>query len=165
VKLPWIQWKNLSCRIDAFTTVAYFVFFNDFSEDIFPPIQGLKLPDEIHPLGVLLRDVDEADSLSMLQKGVDKYVTYRSQSLKEKSGKVGHIYSLFSELKNLPHFIWNCSLTFMCNHSNSPIIRNFDSEPIFTISTASLNQSDGFCSSTRRYTLGSYLNELKIISK
>ena len=100
--------------------------------------------------------MDEATSLSTLQKAVDKYIAYRSQSLKEKPGKGGHINSLFSELKNLPQFTWSFNLKFICDHDDTPIIRTFESEPLFTISAFSLRESDGHCSNAIKLSLDSY---------
>ena len=66
IKIPWIQWKYNSCRVDAFATLAYFVFFNEHGESIFPKIEGPHLPDEIHPLGVLLKSINESLTLPMV---------------------------------------------------------------------------------------------------
>ena len=68
IKLAWIQWKNYSCRIDAFATVAYHIFFYDFNDSIFPSLSGPRLPNELHPLGMLLREIDEAKGIKNLQK-------------------------------------------------------------------------------------------------
>jgi len=84
IKIPWIQWKNYSCRVDVFATLVYFLFYRDFGEEIFPEIIGPKLPNEMHPLGVLILGMNSAQSIAQIQKEVDKYVTYRAKYKKEK---------------------------------------------------------------------------------
>jgi len=57
MKIPWIHWKNQSCRVDVFLTLAYLVFFRELGESFFPLLIGPSLPGEIHPFlwGMLLR--------------------------------------------------------------------------------------------------------------
>ena len=43
-QIPWIIWKKNSCRIDVFATLAYHIFYYDFTESIFPTITGPALP-------------------------------------------------------------------------------------------------------------------------
>lgn len=71
VQILWIKWKKNSCRIDVFSTLAYHTFYYDYSEGIFPILNGPKLPGELPPLRVLLKGIHEATTLQNLQKSVD----------------------------------------------------------------------------------------------
>jgi len=72
-KIPWLQWKNYSCRIDVFATVVYHIFFYECGDSFFPTLIGPSLPNEIHPLGILMHDMNDSSTLFALQKSVDKY--------------------------------------------------------------------------------------------
>jgi len=154
VQIPWIKWKKNSCRIDVFSTLAYHTFYYDYSEGIFPILNGPKLPGELPPLGVLLKGIHEATSLQNLQKSVDIYGAYRTQNLKEKPGKGGDIFSLFSELKNLPQFQWIFTINEICECGNNS--RTLYSDPLITISTASLINSLGSCMEAIKDSLNDY---------
>jgi len=63
------------------------------------------LPDEVHPLGVLLQGIQGAKTLPHIQKCVDNNIQYRAKHLKEKIGKGGPISALFSEFKNMRYLL------------------------------------------------------------
>ena len=154
IQIPWIKWKKNSCRIDTFATLAYHIFYYDYSESIFPNVTGPKLPGELHPLGVLLTGIEEATNLQSLQKVIDNYGVYRAQNLKEKPGKGGDIFSLFGELRNLSHFQWVFSITEVCECGQNSRIAN--SDPLITISTSSLIEVFGSCSEAIKLSLSDY---------
>ena len=91
---------------------------------MFPPMTGPVLPDEIHPLGVLLKEIDKAKTLSNVQKAVDKYVNYRAKYHKEKVGKGGPISTFFLEFKNMIYFTWAFDVNFVCCRCNKEIKRS-----------------------------------------
>jgi len=158
-KMPWIQWKNYSCRIDAFATVAYHIFFYDFSDTIFPPLTGPHLPDDLHPFGSLMKGIDEAKTLQTLQKAVDNYSVYRTRVFKEKIGKGADIFSLFTELKDMPQFIWYFSLNFFCNKCKNTNVKEIKSNVLFTITTSSLINSSGSISLAIQSSVSNYIGQ------
>jgi len=159
VSIPWIVWKNYSCRVDVFATIAYHIFYYDFAEDIFPPIEGPKLPDEVHPLGVLLKDMNGASNLTIFQKSIDKYVNYRSRYLKEKAGEGGVLTVLFMQLKGLLQFTWRFKINFTCEACTMSSVKNYDSAPLFTISLATLQNDNGITSDVIKSSLRHYLGQ------
>jgi hypothetical protein len=161
-KIAWIQWKNNSCRIDAFATVAYMLFFHELKDATFPILNGPSLPNEIHPLGVLLKGIDESLTIAQIQKHIDGFVSYRSRGFKEKAGSGAPISSLFAQLKDLPPFTWSFTSAIACDSCNHASVRTFDSEPFFTISTSSLTNSGGFCTEAIKLSLEDYVTECLI---
>jgi len=156
VRIPWIRWKSNSCRVDAFATVAYFIFYHDFGEAIFPNLKGPNLPDELHPLGTLLQGIHTSVALQGVQKAVNNYIAYRMKIFREKVGKGGAISTLFSEFNNLPQFTWNFQTHYACN-CNHVSNQNFDSFPLFSIPMGLLNEFSGICTNVIKSTLSSYV--------
>jgi len=157
VKIQWIQWKSYSCRIDAFATLAYFVFFYEHKDDIFPRIEGPCLPDEIHPMGTLFKGIDNAITLSMVQKSIDKYINYRWKSKGEKVGKGGSFCTLFSEFKDSPLFTWKFSVISKCTDCPTSSQRHVESGPLLIIPTFLLQAHSGICSNAIRESLKGYV--------
>lgn len=139
--------------------MSYNIFYQDFGESIFPSVTGPKLPNELHPLGVLLKGVNEASTTAQLQKVVDNYVNYRSKSKGEKVGKGATIAALFSEFKGLKHFTWKFKTELECDNCGETFIRTFDSDPLITIPSSSLIENLGYCSSSIKNSLESYLTK------
>ena len=155
--LPWIKWKNYSCRVDAFATLAFHIFYKDFADTIFPPLLGPKLPNELHPVGTLLKEMNDAPTLPLLQKTIDNYILYRSKSKGEKPGKGGPIATLFTEFKGVTQFTWKFETQFKCNQCGESFSRTFDSDPIHVISSSSLLNLSGQVSLSIRESLGDYM--------
>ena len=156
--LPWIKWKAHSCRVDAFATVGYFVFYKDFAEAIFPPLIGPKLPNESHPVGALLNGIHNASTITMVQKSVENYVSYRSKLKGEKPGKGAPISTLFSEFKGLPHFTWKMETKSKCIKCKKTQSRSYDCDPLFAISSSSLIANSGSISAViKEEVFGNYL--------
>ena len=142
--LIWIKWKNYSCRIDAFSTVSYFIFYHEFQESIFPILLGPTLPGEVHPLGILLQEIHNAPSINVLQKAVDNFVSYRSKAKNEKPGKGAAISALFSEFKSLSYFTWKFKTTYKCDCGEN-YLRTFESEPLISLPSSMMIQNAGSC--------------------
>ena len=137
VKIPWLQWKKNSCRIDVFATILYHILY--FSrEKIFPKLNESSLPNEIHPIGILTQEIHNASSITVIQRAVDKYIAYRSRYLKEKQGDGGVIYTLFSSFTSISEFIWSFEAETQCDLCGNNSLRYFDVSQPFTISLASL---------------------------
>ena len=157
--LPWIQWKNYSCRIDVFASVVFQIFYYDFVDEIFPPLPEPKLPNEIHSIGILLTEMRNSKTLTVFQKAVDKYIAYRSKYLKEKQGQRGVIVALFSEFKRMPHFTWTFQAKFVCKDCHYISTKTYSSEPLIQISFSSLQNENGLVSNTIQRSISSYLGQ------
>ena len=154
-QIPWIIWKKNSCRIDVFATLAYHIFYYDFTESIFPTITGPALPGELHPLSILLKEMNNASNLQAIQNAIDNYGAYRHKTLKEKTGKGGDIFSLFADLKDSVKFRWTLIANETCECGFNKV-RTVMSNPLFTITSALLFSNCGSCSESIKATLSDF---------
>ena len=84
VKIPWLQWKKNSCRIDAFATILYHILY--FKRKDFSKIKRTFIPKRNSSDWVLIQEIHNSSSINAIQRAVDKYIVYRSRYLDQKQG-------------------------------------------------------------------------------
>ena len=132
------------------------MYFTENLAKIFPIHFWAKLPDEFHPLGVLIMGMNIASNISLLQKEIDNFATHRAHSRKKKLGSGGPISSLFFEVKDTPHFLWKFTGEIFCDYCNHISKRIIESGSLFSITTQVLSDYSSCCTSAIKHSMSDY---------
>ena len=132
----WLQWKDHSCRLDAFFTLVVFCILNDqrFNVDMITNFQDQELKNTF---ALILK----ADSVKYIQEKVDSFAMYRNLHANEKVGESHSIVRLFTLFNKMNEFLTSLEDQINCKCGLDK--RVFTLGPLLSITHQNLSDSKG----------------------